>query len=256
MAHVKSSGRFGPQVFQVAMQVGCDNVDVSRAVMPKSMFVSGYEFRFEQLLQISKCRATKEWTIWDAAKQRNPPSFHHCFGHVVLCLVITVRDDLVDHHTGHPYIVMLTKNSVQFQLVKGAAKSAIRYKDHVGPNERSTLCIVQRHNRSDRTVPCTLQKDNVAIFGHMQHGILNPVELIGRRYFSIHKLFGVPLRNNNRRHVLVIQMVQMEMFLYQANVLVHANCCILALRMHRDVLLSDGFDESNLVKSLLQSTHE
>ena len=86
------------------------------------------------------------------------------------------------------------------------------------------------------------------------HGRLNVVQLRIERYFAVDVTLGVARRNNDGRHVLIVEMVEVKVFLDQTHVLVDAQRRVLILRMYLDVLLSDGFDEADLFEALLEPT--
>jgi hypothetical protein len=70
------------------------------------------------------------------------------------------------------------------------------------------------------------------------------------------QFFGVPPGDNHRAHVPVIYVIQMELLLQQANILIHAYLLLERRGVDLDVLLSDGLDESHLREPLLQAAHE
>ena len=147
----------------------------------------------------------------ESAHQPEPNRTDNC---TYLDGLVLVGDDLVDDHTGNPYMEMLTQDTIQFQFIKRGSKSSVGHQYHVSTDQRCYLGIVQSNNGPDGTMSRPFNQYDIAGFSHIFHCPQYLFDLFVQRDFTINKLFGVSLWNDDWRHVLVINVIQFEMFPY------------------------------------------
>mmetsp|Transcript_12757 Transcript_12757/g.24258 ORF Transcript_12757/g.24258 Transcript_12757/m.24258 type:complete len:297 (+) Transcript_12757:568-1458(+) len=223
--------------------------------MTESMLLSAQKCCFEEIFHIRQGTKSQKGLVGYASQQGDTPGLHHGLAHVMFGLFVLVGSYLVDNDPGNADIVMLTKDPIQFKFIKGTPESTVGDQYHVGSNQGGNFGIVNAHDTSHGTVSRSFAQDNVASLCNVFHGGENIIHLTTNGNFSIDVTFGVSRRYDNRTHGVVINVIQMKVFLDETHIFIHAQS-IAGTRFDFDMLLSHGFDEPHLFESFLQSRHD
>lgn len=105
-------------------------------------------------------------------------------------------------------------------------------------------------------VSCALAQHHVALPRDLSKGAIDLLQLLVVRYLPVDVPLCVPPRNDHRAHVPVVNVIEVELLLEQADVLVHPYVLAEGRGVDGDVLLPDGLDEPHAVKALLEAAHE
>mmetsp|Transcript_23449 Transcript_23449/g.65096 ORF Transcript_23449/g.65096 Transcript_23449/m.65096 type:complete len:232 (+) Transcript_23449:1764-2459(+) len=228
--------------------------------MPKPILVRTptKQFRLEKSLEIYQCGTTKVGSIRNASQQWNAPSLHHGFFQIMFGLFILFGYNFVDNYPSNSHVVLLTQHSIQFEFVESLPQTTIRNQDHVCSQYVCNFSIIQSYNASNGTMPRSFDQCDGRLRCNVVISFLDFFLLLHCGYVSIDKFSGVSARNDNRTHVFVVNVIEVEMLLDQNNVLVHSDRTLLTivvgLRINLHVLLTNRLYESHFIESFLQPT--
>lgn len=113
VADVQRPGVFAAYILQEPRKARRDKVDVPHAVVAVAVRMAADKLALEQPLQVRKGRAAEEGTVGDAPQQRDAPHVAEGLRHVLFCLFVLFRDDLVDDYAGDGDVVLLTEDAVE-----------------------------------------------------------------------------------------------------------------------------------------------
>mmetsp|Transcript_24066 Transcript_24066/g.50135 ORF Transcript_24066/g.50135 Transcript_24066/m.50135 type:complete len:422 (-) Transcript_24066:249-1514(-) len=225
-------------------------------VMAIAVITPRKEYRSEMGFDVGEGGASEVGTVgydaedgWGGFSVGAGPHLVDGFGEVVASLFEFVGLDFVDDHSGYVYSVLQAQRTIQLQLIKRPSQSTIRHQNDIRPQFRRHSCISRPDNASHSGMPRSLANGNcvnaATVIPSSATGLLGigssaldnvQVRSSNIRHLtcvvdlSVEIILGISPRNEDGRHVRILQMVHLEMISDEFDILVYNHVLPFLLR--------------------------